>query len=148
MSIALLDANVLIALAWPDHAHHEFAHAWFSENRHHGWATCQLTQAAFVRLSATPAVVKTLIPPHEALRVLEMSLQAPEHVYWPDEMGMTAILPAIRQRMIGPKQVNDAILLDLAIRREGRLVTFDARLPSLLSKDHPKRDTIHLIPVA
>ena len=30
MSAHLLDVNVLIALAWPSHAHHEAAHHWFS----------------------------------------------------------------------------------------------------------------------
>ena len=28
--VALLDVNVLVALAWPNHVHHTQAHRWFS----------------------------------------------------------------------------------------------------------------------
>ena len=35
MKAALLDTNVLLALAWPNHQHHAQAHAWFAA---HGWA--------------------------------------------------------------------------------------------------------------
>ena len=34
--------------------------------------------------------------------------------------------------MLGPKQVTDAQLLDLAIRRGGRLVTFDRKIEYLV----------------
>lgn len=37
MRVALLDVNVLIALAWPTHIHHEAAHAWFNQEQQHGW---------------------------------------------------------------------------------------------------------------
>ena len=37
---ALLDVNVLIALVWPNHVHHEAARAWFTRRRKDGWATC------------------------------------------------------------------------------------------------------------
>ncbi len=30
--VALLDVNVIVALAWPNHVHHESAHRWFSRN--------------------------------------------------------------------------------------------------------------------
>lgn len=58
MSVYLLDANVLLALAWPNHLHHAAAHLWFAKNHKSGWATCPLTQLAFVRLSMQPAVEK------------------------------------------------------------------------------------------
>ncbi|MFN0130032.1 MAG: hypothetical protein ACKV19_25485 [Verrucomicrobiales bacterium] len=44
MKPALLDTNVLLALAWPNHQHHAQAHTWFSANAKKGWATCALTQ--------------------------------------------------------------------------------------------------------
>ena len=31
--IALPDVNVLIALAWPNHVHHDAARSWFATNR-------------------------------------------------------------------------------------------------------------------
>jgi predicted nucleic acid-binding protein len=34
--MTLLDVNVLIALAWPNHVHHDLAQTWFERNRRHG----------------------------------------------------------------------------------------------------------------
>jgi len=58
MPVSLLDVNVLLALAWPNHVHHPAAHRWFAENHREGWATCPLTQMGFVRTVNQPAVVK------------------------------------------------------------------------------------------
>jgi predicted nucleic acid-binding protein len=49
--IALPDVNVLLALGWSNHPHHNAAHDWFAREASAGWATCLLTQSAFVRLS-------------------------------------------------------------------------------------------------
>ena len=46
----LLDANVLVALQWPDHKFHESVLAWFGKNARKGWATCPMTQADAVEL--------------------------------------------------------------------------------------------------
>lgn len=43
MKAALLDINVLLALAWPSHQHHAAAHGWFARESRHGWATCAFT---------------------------------------------------------------------------------------------------------
>ena len=51
--IALPDVNTLIALAWPNHVHHDAARSWFVANRAAGWATCALTEAG---LFASPAI--------------------------------------------------------------------------------------------
>ena len=56
--IRLLDVNVLIALTWPNHVHHDAARSWFTEVRNTGWATCPLTEAGFVRISCNPSAVK------------------------------------------------------------------------------------------
>ena len=50
----LLDANVLLALAWPNHPFHHKSRDWFARQGSAGWGTCLLTEAAFVRLSANP----------------------------------------------------------------------------------------------
>ena len=56
--ITLPDVNVLIALAWPNHVHHDPARSWFAANLNTGWATCPLTEAGFVRLSCNRLAVK------------------------------------------------------------------------------------------
>ncbi len=49
--IRLLDVNVFVALAWPNHVHHDAVRSWFTETRTSGRATCSLTEAGFVRVS-------------------------------------------------------------------------------------------------
>jgi uncharacterized protein len=49
--IALPDINVLLALAWSNHAHHDAAHRWFARDATAGWATCVLTQTGFLPYS-------------------------------------------------------------------------------------------------
>ena len=55
--IALPDINVLLALAWSNHPHHDAAHRCFARDTATGWATCLSTQAGFLRLSLNPQVV-------------------------------------------------------------------------------------------
>ena len=46
----LLDINILIALADPDHEHHGKAESFFLANHRLGWATCPITENGFVRI--------------------------------------------------------------------------------------------------
>ena len=68
--VTLLDVNVLIALAWANHQHHDAAHHWFASQRSGPWATCPLTQVAFVRISANPRIVDATVPAAIATGVL------------------------------------------------------------------------------
>ncbi|MBL8175293.1 MAG: hypothetical protein JNK48_11535 [Bryobacterales bacterium] len=53
--LLLLDVNVLLAIAWPNHQFHRAAvKAVSARNR---WATCALTQLGFIRLSSIPVVL-------------------------------------------------------------------------------------------
>jgi uncharacterized protein len=131
MSICLLDINVLLALAWPTHVHHDAAHCWFAENRRRGWATCLHTQIGFLRLSMQPAVVKTAISFGDAFRALTSSVAPVEHRFWPMAVSFGEIQDEIRGRIAGHHQLADAMLLDLAIRNSGKLATFDQRIASL-----------------
>ncbi len=47
---------------------------------------------------------------------------------------------------MGHQQLTGVILLDLAIRRGGRLATFDRRAARLLPRESPHRDAIEIIP--
>ena len=78
---ALLDVNVLIALAWPNHVHHAAARAWFEDRREEGWATCPLTEAGFVRVSCNPSVVRHTVTPLDAIAVLEKLTRLGTHVF-------------------------------------------------------------------
>ena len=146
MAVSLLDTNVLLALAWPGHLHHDAAHSWFAANRREGWATCPLTEAGFLRLSMQPAVVKTTVGFGDAIRSLGNSVLAPEHEFWPLDSSPARHGKEIRERIAGHHQIADAILLDLAIRRSGKLATFDRRIASLLPPGSVNCNVVTLVP--
>ena len=125
MRPALLDTNVLLALAWPNHQHHAAAHDWFRAQSRHGWASCAVTQLGFVRLSSNPAYTRSAVAPQQAATLLRELLAHKNHSFWPSPR---ADAPEIYLRALGHQQVNDAYLVEVARRRKGRLVTLDTRL--------------------
>ena len=143
---ALLDINVLLALAWPCHLHHQAAHQWFAARRQGGWATCMHTQLGFIRLSMQPGVVAWPVSFVDATTVLANSTSVPAHQFWPQNFGFSQIRQEIQARLIGHQQLADAALLELAIRSSGTLATFDRRIARLLPDDSPLQRTIELIP--
>lgn len=50
----LFDANFLIALGDADHVHHDEAQTFFTLKKQDGWATCPLTENAFLRILGHP----------------------------------------------------------------------------------------------
>ncbi len=147
MAVSLLDINLLLALAWPTHLHHEAAHRWFAANRRLGWATCPITQLGFLRISLQPGVVKSVISFAGAFRALTTSLAVPEHEFWPEQYQVSQLHEQIRSRLIGHRQLTDAVLLDLAIRRSGKLATFDRRIRNLLPLDSNDQAAIEAVSV-
>jgi hypothetical protein len=143
--VSLLDVNVLLALAWPNHIHHQAAHRWFAENYGLGWATCPLTQLGFVRLSMQPAVVKIPILFGDVMDALVRMTANAAHTFWPLECGLVDLREEIRARAAGHHQLSDAVLLDLAIRHQGRLATFDRGVLALLPPDSDLRDVAAII---
>jgi toxin-antitoxin system PIN domain toxin len=132
MSDALLDVNVLLSLAWPNHQFHGPARTWFVAEAPQGWSTCATTQLGFVRLSSNPRFTPLAKTPAEALALLEQLIAAPRHRYLDGAPAPTA--PPFRDlaaRLMGPNQVTDAFLLATARHHGVPLVTFDARLRHL-----------------
>jgi hypothetical protein len=129
---ALLDVNVLIALAWPNHVHHELAQAWFERNRRHGWATCPLTQSSFVRVSSNRHAIPQARSPQEAALLLKQIVLLAGHSFWSDDVAFAASRHVSIEKVVGYRQVTDAHLLALALRRGGRLATLDAGIRSLV----------------
>ena len=125
---ALLDVNVLIALLDAEHLHHEAARAWLRTNIQHGWATCPITQNGCLRIMAQPAYPNPLPVARVAERLAEATATV-DHEFWPDDLSMLAAGVADWRRVIGPRQITDIYLLAMAVQRQGRFVTFDARIP-------------------
>lgn len=138
MRTVLLDLNVLVALVWPSHVHHENAHRWFAEERHGPWATCPLTQCGLVRISSNPGIIPEAVSCDQALQLLQVMTGHPDHVFWPDDLDLSQTevsLPWIT----GHRQVVDAYLIGLADRNDGELVTLDRRLKNSVASSRLNR---------
>jgi toxin-antitoxin system PIN domain toxin len=83
---ALLDVNILTALLWPAHEHHDAAHRWFGGRAAAPWATCSLTQLGLVRILSNPAFSRDALSPAEALALLRENLTHPAHEFWSDSL--------------------------------------------------------------
>ena len=130
--IPLLDVNVLVALAWPSHVHHELAHRWFQDAHTDGWATCPLTQSGFVRVSSNRLVLPEPVSPRDAVLLLRELVALPGHTFWTDDVSITESDTFHLDRLTTHRQITDAHLLALASRRGGRLATLDRRVATLL----------------
>jgi uncharacterized protein len=131
VGIFLLDANVLIALAWPEHVAHEKVGRWFARHSAAGWATCPFTQAAFVRVLSNPAFSPDALTPENGLRVLESNLSLPGHYFWADSISVPDALRSLEGPLKGHQQITDSYLLGLAIHHRGRLATLDKGIGAL-----------------
>ena len=122
-NVYLLDANVLIALATPEHALNARAVAWFRQG--HPVATCPITQGALIRFHLRSGVGASI----ESAKFLLAAISAlPRHQFWPDE---ASYLDLPTTGIFGHKQVTDAYLALLARKRGGLLATMDESLAVL-----------------
>jgi len=144
-AVFLLDVNVLIAMAWPTHRAHEKVKEWLGRNANEAWATCPLTQTAFVRILSNPSFSPHALAPSDAVTLLQAYLSHPAHKFWPDEIGFVDALEPLKARLAGHQQVTDAYLLGLAIHKKGKFATLDRAISSLLPEKSRERDFIELV---
>jgi uncharacterized protein len=126
----LLDVNVLVALAFPDHQLNTRAHSWFRRESGPEWATCALTQAGFLR-QAWRVLGGSRAAFGQALAGLERDCKNPNHEYWSVDTDLRELSDSMRSRLIGPNQIADMQLLMMAHRHKGQLATFDAGIREL-----------------
>lgn len=131
----LLDANALIALGWPAHQHHEAMVAWFADNAVRGWATCALTQAAFVRILSQPVVARQPLAVAEVAALLARNLAHRGHRLLSLDFAFDEVLKHCTGGLVGHRQIGDAYLLTAAMRAGIQLLTFDSGVRQLLASD-------------
>lgn len=129
MSAALLDVNVLVALFDPAHPNHDEAHVWFGAHRGQSWATCPLTQNGCIRVLSSPAYPSVQAVPAEVASRLETLCRRKDHAFWADSVSVLDPSLFRLELIAGAQQITDVYLLGLAVRHNGRLVTFDKRIP-------------------
>jgi len=125
-----LDINVLLALSWPSHVHHNQTAHWFS--RILGFSTCPFTESGFVRLSSNSSYTPNPVAPLEALALLRQITSLPGHQFWPASLPLSeAIRPDCP--VVGHRQITDAYLIALAAEHGGILATLDRGAAALAS---------------
>jgi len=127
--VSLLDVNVLVALFFPEHVHHEIAHDWFAEHRHQGWATCPITESGFIRVATQQPTESGLIRATEAAAHLARFCSDQHHHAWSDTVSLTDEKLFAAEFIGSHRQVTDVYLLGLAKKMKGALLTFDRTIP-------------------
>jgi toxin-antitoxin system PIN domain toxin len=121
--VYLLDSNILIALATPEHSLNARAAAWFSKG--YRFATCPITQGSLFRFHLRAGVEATA---KSAKLLLESISSLPRHEFWPDD---ASYLNMPTSGIVGHRQVTDAYLVLLAQEHGGSLATMDRALASV-----------------
>lgn len=130
MTPYLLDTNVLIALAWPNHVHHREALAWFRANAASSFRTCPLTETGFVRISSNPAFTPSAVSPSEALALLARITKLPGHGFWPDDLPLHSAFSG--EIGVGHhRHITDGYLIALATTHDGVVGTLDRGMQAL-----------------
>ena len=135
MTVHLLDVNVLLALADPQHIHHGAAHAWFASRGRNGWATCPLTENGFVRIASHPSYPNRPGEAPVALEMLRGICAAEGHAFWPDSISLRDAVTS--DGSLTHSQVTDIYLLALAVANGGRIATLDQHIPASVVRGGP-----------
>lgn len=145
MTPRLLDTNMLIALLWPAHIHHEAAHAWYGRNSRTPWATCPLTQSGFVRIMSNPKFSRDAVSPNEASIRLAENLANSRHRFLPASIPFAQAVEDFRSLIHAHRQTTDAYLLGLAMHHHAKLATFDQGVRSLAPAGSPQAGFLEIL---
>lgn len=140
----LLDVNVLIAIHSPSHGDFDRVHRWFEAKAIEGFATCAMTEAGFVRISAQISGEAPTAELAESRIALREFVARPGHAYWPMDVDYLKATEPFTSRMHGHRQITDAFLLGLAIHHRGKLATLDKAIKHLAGPEFA--DSVELIP--
>ena len=142
----LLDVNILLAWLWPAHETHKAASSWMHNHRQESWATCPITEMGFLRIVTTRSFSPHAPAWAEAVGILRKHTEgSPRHCFWPDSLTSTEMDLSLGRRIKGPSQITDAYLLALAIRNDGRMVTFDYRMETLAPERSTEREALVIL---
>ena len=140
----LPDVNVLVALLDDAHVFSLRANEWLDAAPRR-IATCPIVENGVIRIMSAPAYssIQRATPEQiaEGLRSLTEEL---DHEFWADDVSMLDEALVDFSRLHGHRQVTDAHLLALALRRGGAIASFDTALP-LTAVRGASRKHVHAI---
>ena len=130
--IKLLDANVWLALAFSDHAHHELAKSWFEQMPDESCAFCRVTQLALLRHLTNSNIMGAFVQTQQQAWSTYDKMAADARVMFIEENPETEMqFRSVTQRGSPSRQLwTDAYLSALAISSGIQLVTLDKHFPT------------------
>lgn len=111
----------------PDPVSREPAIAWLARHAKEGWVACPLTHNGCVRIMSSPAYANPQ-PVQTLVGRLAEACGEGIHQFWPDARSLLDPTVFDATRIHGPRQITDVYLLGLAVRHDGRFVTFNGRI--------------------
>ena len=96
-----------------------------------------------MRVSSNRRVIPGASTPAEAIALLRQMRRLEGHVFWADDVSPAESAATPFARVAGYRQITDAHLLALALRRGGALATLDQGLAELAGPD--ERDALEVI---
>ena len=84
-----------------------------------------------------PKITGETVDLRTVLDILSAYLSLPKHVFWNEELSAAEALASF-DRLCGHRQITDAYLLSLALRKGGRLVTFDRGIREIATEEAAK----------
>jgi uncharacterized protein len=125
----LLDVNVLIALLDDAHVFSRRANEWLDAAPRR-IATCPIVENGVIRIMSAPSYsAMHRATPEQIADGLRSLAEAMDHEFWADDVSMLDETLVDFSRLHGHRQVADAYLLALAVRRGGAIASFDKALP-------------------
>ena len=122
-----LDVTVLLALAWPNHVHHDAARTWFASSHADGWLTCGVTESGFIRVSSNVRVTPDARTPAEAALLLHRLCSLAGHEFVADTVSLADSFELLGEMAHSSSDVTDAHLILIARNARANFVTFDRR---------------------
>ncbi len=131
----LLDVNALIALADAEHEHYQAMMNWFDRTGHLNWGVCALTEAGFIRVTINPVMKARTRTLDQAIAILQLLKEHSGYRMWEINASWVDLTAPLAARIRGHRQVMDALLLGLAIKQDGILITFGRGLKYLAGSE-------------
>ena len=119
----LLDVNVLLALAYPEHVHHQRVFAWLNTLHGSELATCAITELGFVRIASGRVAFASNV---DSAKSDLMRLKGYCDFVFVANNRSVEYLPEWVEKS---NQTTNGHLLELAASRGARLVTLDRGIP-------------------
>jgi toxin-antitoxin system PIN domain toxin len=140
----LLDVNVLIALLDDAHVFSRRANEWLDAAPRR-IATCPIVENGVIRIMSAPAYSAThRASPEQVADGLKALAEGLDHAFWADEVSLLDESLIDFSRLHGHRQITDAYLLALAVRRGGALASFDAAVPLAAVRGAARRHLLAL----